>query len=70
MFTEEALEINKNVSASISTSYDDEGDQYFFRISIGKIFEWKFFVYSGMEEFAEITPFEPTIEKKPRLFYQ
>ena len=33
----------------------------FFRISIGEIFEWKFFFYSGMEEFAEITPFEPTI---------
>ena len=31
MFTEEALEINKNVSASISTFYDDEGEQYFFQ---------------------------------------
>ena len=30
MFTEEALEINKNVSASISTFNDDEGEQYFF----------------------------------------
>ena len=33
----------------------------FFRISIGEIFEWKFFVYAGLEELAEITPFEPTI---------
>jgi hypothetical protein len=31
MFTEEALEITKKKSASISIFHDDEGKQYFFQ---------------------------------------
>ena len=61
MFTEEAIEISKKKSASISIFHDDEGKQYFFQ-NFDRWNIWmEILVYSGSEEFAEITPFEPTI---------